>query len=206
MSLFQLTLLEHLQISFTLVAFTSVRSSSSPCTSWMCLQIISQVSPPTGITLNLISFPFQPTPSFQSSSQSSIPIFSPQMATVILESWLPHSPHTSDVSKGCHILLFILIYNFFLIPSAKSFPWTYFCLIYRDPPRQPNTATTTSCNPPRNPGGFAVITVTISQPLAFKHNELQLTVLTFTSIDLTYALTPCPVNPTLNNSSAFHQE
>jgi len=81
--LFQLTLLEHLQISFTLVAFTSVPSSSSPCTSWMCLQITSQVSLPTGITLSLT---FQPAPSFQSSPQSSIPIFSPQMAIVLFES------------------------------------------------------------------------------------------------------------------------
>lgn len=162
--------LEHSQISFTLVGFFSVPSSSSPSTSHMCLQIISQVSPPTRITLNLTSFPFQTIPSFQSSPQLSVLIFSSQMTIAILRSWLLHSPHTWDVSKGCHKFLFIWTCNFFLIPSAKSFTWAYFCLTYRGrlwPAQFHHNRITQST---KHTGGFAVITLIISQLLAFKLN------------------------------------
>lgn len=128
MSLFQLMHLEHLQISFTLVAFTSVPFCSSPCRSWMCLQIISQVSPPTGITqFNFFSFsanPVFPILLFPS------PHHKWPQSPLNLKCLIVHTPGTFP--KAATYPFLFKIYNFIFIPSAKSFTWVCFCLTYRE--------------------------------------------------------------------------
>lgn len=100
--------------------------------------------------------------------------------------------------------LLIIIYNPSLVPSAKSFTWAYFCLIYSDP----FWPTQYSHN--------HIMQVTWADLLLLYYPSLSLWLLNILNLcwlfspwlfatDLICVLTPCPATPTLNNSSAFHQ-
>lgn len=123
MSLFQLTILEHLQVFLTIV--TSVPSPSSPCISCMYLQIISQIYPMVQLSIQLLSLSSQthnsnPLPNFLFSSSH----HKGTQSSLTLNCILVHTPGTQRLPRSpfyCSLQT---------LPCPFSWTWAYFCLIY----------------------------------------------------------------------------